>query len=51
MRRVVHDLEPLRVSRLSRATLEGAATGKLTNPVGFLWSRLAEIERSKTKPQ
>jgi hypothetical protein len=46
--RRVHELEPLRVSRLTTATLEGVTSGRLTNPAGLLWKRLAELERGTT---
>ena len=41
--RTIHKLEPLRLSRLTNATIEGAAKGTLHNPAGFLRSRLAQL--------
>ncbi len=47
--RTTHAIDPVMVSRLAAATIEGATRGSLTNPGGFLTSRLADIERDKTK--
>ena len=41
--RTIHKAEPLRTSRLTNATIEGAAKGSLHNPAGFLRSRLAQL--------
>ncbi len=41
--RTIQKVEPLRVSRLTNATIEGAAKGTLHNPAGFLRSRLAQL--------
>ncbi len=47
--RTTHALDPLRVSRLAAATVAGVGRGSLTNPGGYLHTRLVEIQRSKTK--
>ncbi len=41
--RSIHKLQPLRTSHLTTAIVQGASTGKLTNPAGLLWKRLAEL--------
>jgi hypothetical protein len=48
--RKTHERAPLRVTRLTTAFLEDAATGKLAKPSGYLGSRLQALEREQTKP-
>ncbi len=48
--RDLHQLEPLKVTRLVAALLDGVARGSLVNPGGFLTQRAQELER-KTNTQ
>ena len=41
--RAAHEEEPVKVTRLVDKAIAGAKSGALTNPGGWLWSRLKEV--------